>query len=128
RIVVLTTFQGDMLAQRALKAGAQGYLLKGEVRRDLVEMIRAVHRGMRRIDTEVAQQLAQHTSEDPLSTREIKVLELAAGGNSNKTIARRLEIPEGTGQSHMQTILVKLHANARTHAVSVALRRGILGF
>lgn len=128
RIVVLTTFQGDMLAQRALKAGAQGYLLKSEVRRDLLDLIRAVHMGMRRIDTEVAQQLAQYTSDDPLSTREINVLDLAAKGNSNKLIARELAIAEGTVKTHMQHILVKLRANDRTHAVSVALRRGILGF
>jgi DNA-binding NarL/FixJ family response regulator len=128
RIVVLTTFQGDMLAQRALKAGAQGYLLKGEVRKDLIELIRAVHRGMRRIDTAVAQQLAQHTSEDPLSSREIEVLDLAAHGNSNKLIARELALAEGTVKCHMQNILAKLHAHDRTHAVSVAMRRGILGF
>jgi len=128
RIVVLTTYQGDMLAQRALRAGAQGYLLKGEVRRDLLEMIRAVHGGMRRIDVEVAQQLAEHTSEEPLSVRELKVLALVARGNSNKRIALQLAIAEGTVKSHMQHILSKLQASDRTHAVSVAIRRGIFEF
>ena len=128
RIVVLTTYQGDMLAQRALRAGAQGYLLKSEVRKDLIETIRAVHAGMRRIDVEVAQQMARHTAEEPLSLREVTVLMLAARGNSNKLIARELEIAEGTVKSHMQHILAKLQASDRTHAVTVALRRGIIGF
>jgi DNA-binding NarL/FixJ family response regulator len=128
RIIVLTTFGGDILAQRALKAGAQGYSLKGEVRGGLVDMIRAVHQGMRRVDLEVAQQLAQYTSEEPLSEREILVLELASRGNSNKLIAHELNIAEGTVKSHMQHVLSKLQATDRTHAVSVALRRGIIGF
>ncbi len=126
RIVVLTTYPGDMLAQRALKAGAQGYLLKSEVHRDLVDMVRAVNGGMRRIDVEVAQQLAQHTCEEPLSLRELMVLELVAKGNANKVIARELDIAEGTVKSHVQRILAKLQAEDRTQAVSLALRRGII--
>jgi DNA-binding NarL/FixJ family response regulator len=126
RIVVLTTYPGDMFAQRALKAGAQGYLLKSEVHRDLVDMVRAVNSGMRRVDIEVAQQLAQHTCEEPLSLREISVLRLVAQGSSNKVIARELDIAEGTVKSHVQHILSKLHAEDRTQAVSVAFRRGII--
>ena len=128
RIVVLTTYPGDMLAQRALRAGAQGYLLKSEASADLIEMIRAVHAGMRRIDGEVARQLARHTAAEALSARELGVLELAARGNSNKLIARELDISEATVKTHMQHILEKLQADDRTHAVSVARRRGIIGF
>jgi DNA-binding NarL/FixJ family response regulator len=100
RIIVLTTYQGDVMAQRALKAGAQAYLLKSKVRNDLLETIRAVHSGQRRINPEVAMQLAQHTTEDALSAREVAVLELIATGNSNKHVARELSITEGTVKSH----------------------------
>jgi DNA-binding NarL/FixJ family response regulator len=127
RIIVLTTFPGDVLAQRALKAGAQGYLLKSEVRTDLIDTIRAVRTGMRPVDPEIAQQLAENIFEEPLSQREITVLELAAHGNANKVIARELNVAEGTIKIHMQHILSKLRASDRTHAVALALRRGIIG-
>jgi DNA-binding NarL/FixJ family response regulator len=126
RIIVLTTFSGDVLAQRALKAGAQAYLLKGEVRKELVETIRAVHLGQTRINSEVAMQLAIHAAHEALSNRELSVLQLAASGKSNKTIARALEITEGTVKTHMKSVLAKLRVNDRTHAVSVAIQRGII--
>ena len=128
RIVVLTTYLGDVLAQRAVKAGAQGYVLKSEVRRELLDTIRAVHAGRRCINLEVAQLIAQHTADDLLSEREINVLRLIAAGNSNKLIARELLIAEGTVKSHVKNILAKLRANDRTHAVMLAINRGILGF
>ncbi len=128
RIVVLTTYLGDVLAQRAIKAGAQAYVLKSEVRRELLETIRAVHAGRRCINLEVAQLIAQHTADDLLSEREINVLRLIAAGNSNKLIARELLIAEGTVKSHVKNILAKLRANDRTHAVMLAIDRGILGF
>jgi len=127
RIIVLTTYRGDVLAQRALKAGAHSYLLKTQVRKDLMETIRAVHSGHKRINAEVAMGLAQHTTEEALSVRELKVLELIADGNSNKHIARELHIAEGTVKSHVKSILAKLQANDRTHAVALGLERGIIG-
>ena len=128
RIIVLTTYHGDVLAQRALKAGAQAYLLKSEVRKELLETIRAVQSGRRCINLEIAQQIAQHTTDDTLSAREINVLKLIANGNSNKLIARELLIAEGTVKSHVKNILAKLQAHDRTHAVMLAMERGILGF
>ncbi len=126
RIIVLTTYPGDVQVVRALKAGALGYLLKGHVNRDLPEAIRAVHSGQKRIPPEIAMELAEHTAEDDLSSREIEVLRLIAAGNSNKEIASKLSIAEETVKSHIGNILSKLHANDRTHAVTTALKRGII--
>jgi DNA-binding NarL/FixJ family response regulator len=126
RIIVLTTFAGDMLAQRALKAGALAYVLKGLVRKELLDTIRAVHRGMKRIHSDVAEQIAHHTGEELLTSREIEVLSLAAAGNSNKKIGTKLSINEDTVKGHMTSILAKLRASDRTHAVTLALRRGII--
>jgi DNA-binding NarL/FixJ family response regulator len=126
RIIVLTTYTGDVLAQRALTAGAQGYVLKGMIRKDLLETIRAVHLGMKRVHSDVAAQLANHMGEDVLSEREVQVLRLVAGGNSNKRIARFLGISEETAKGHVKNILAKLNATDRTHAVTLALARGII--
>ena len=126
RIIVLTTFAGDVLAQRALKAGALAYVLKGLVRKELLDTIRAVHRGLKRIQAEVAAQIAHHTGEAPLTAREIEVVSLAATGNSNKRIGVNLSINEETVKGHMTNILAKLGASDRTHAVTLALRRGII--
>ena len=126
RIVVLTTYPGDAQVVRALRAGARGYLLKGHVNRDLADVIRAVHAGQKRIPPEVATELAEHTAEDDLSPREIDVLRLIASGNANKEIAGLLSIAEETVKSHVTNILAKLHANDRTHAVTTAVKRGII--
>jgi DNA-binding NarL/FixJ family response regulator len=126
RIIVLTTYAGDVQVVRALKAGARGYLLKGQVNRELLEAIRAVHAGQKRIPAEVATQMAEHTAEDDLSSREIDVLRLIAAGNANKEIANQLFIAEETVKSHVTNILAKLGANDRTHAVTTALKRGII--
>lgn len=126
RIIVLTTYAGDVLAQRALTAGAQGYVLKGMIRKDLLETIRAVHLGMKRVHSDVAAQLANHMGEDDLSEREVQVLRLVAGGNSNKRVAGFLCISEETAKGHVKNILAKLNATDRTHAVTLALARGII--
>jgi DNA-binding NarL/FixJ family response regulator len=126
RIIVLTTFAGDVLAQRAIRAGALAYVLKGLVRRELLDTIRAVHRGLRRVHSDVAAQIAHHTGEELLTPREIDVLSLAATGNSNKRIGVKLSINEDTVKGHMTNILAKLGASDRTHAVTLALRRGII--
>jgi DNA-binding NarL/FixJ family response regulator len=126
RIIVLTTYAGDVQVLRALKAGARGYVLKGHVRRELLDTIRAVHAGQKRIPPEVAAELADHAGEDELSSREIDVLRLIAAGNANKEIAGRLSIAEETVKSHITNILAKLGANDRTHAVTTALKRGII--
>jgi DNA-binding NarL/FixJ family response regulator len=126
RIIVLTTYGGDALAERALKAGAQAYVLKGLIGHDLMETIRVVHAGSKRISPDVAVQLASHTGETGLSAREIEVLSLVAAGQSNKIIAAQLFISEATAKGHVKNILAKLGANDRTHAVTLALRRGII--
>jgi two-component system, NarL family, response regulator len=126
RIIVLTTYAGDVQVLRALKAGAQGYLLKGHVRRELLDTIRAVHAGQKRIPTEVAAELAEHAGEENLTPREIDVLRLIATGNANKEIAAQLSIAEETVKSHITNILAKLGANDRTHAVTIGLKRGII--
>jgi DNA-binding NarL/FixJ family response regulator len=126
RIIVLTTYTGDAQVMRALKAGARAYILKGHVHRELLETIRAVHAGQRRIPAEIAEQLAEHAVDDELTEREIDVLRLIAGGNSNKLIADRLSISEATVKSHVTNILSKLSANDRAHAVTIALKRGII--
>jgi DNA-binding NarL/FixJ family response regulator len=126
RIVVLTTYKGDVSALRALRAGAVGYLLKGQLRTELVETIRAVHGGGKRIPPEISSDLAAHLGEDALSEREIQVLRSVAQGNSNKRVAAQLGVTEETVKAHLKSIASKLNANDRTHAVTIALRRGIL--
>jgi len=126
RVIVLTTYLNDMQVARALKAGARAYVLKGQVDLDLSEVIRAVHAGQRRIPPEVAAELAEHTEEDDLTSREIEVLRLIAAGCANKEIASRLSVAEDTVKSHVAKILAKLHANDRTHAVTTAVKRGII--
>jgi len=126
RIIVLTTYRGDILASRALKAGAAGYLLKSMLRRDLLDTIRLVHAGRRHIPPEVAQSLAEHQADALLTEREIDVLQLVAAGRSNKIVADELSISEETVKSHMKSIMSKLSANDRTHAVTIAMQRGIL--
>jgi DNA-binding NarL/FixJ family response regulator len=126
RIVVLTTYGGDALAARALKAGAQAYVLKGLVRKDLLDTIRVVHAGSKRISPDVAEQLASNLDASSLSEREIEVLRLVASGHSNKRIAGALAISEDTAKGHMKSILGKLGAVDRTHAVTLGLKRGII--
>jgi DNA-binding NarL/FixJ family response regulator len=126
RIVMLTTYSGDAQALRALKAGACGYLLKSLIRTDLLDAIRCVHAGQRRIPREVADGLAEHVHDDALSSRELEVLRRVAAGNSNRRVATQLGISEDTVKAHMKNILSKLAANDRTHAVTIALKRGII--
>ena len=126
KIVVLTTYAGDALAQRALTAGAQAYLLKGSVRKELVDTIRDVYVGRKRVAPEVAKELVEHMGEDVLSAREVEVLTLIAAGNSNKQVAAALSISEETAKAHVKNIIGKLQANDRTHAVTLALGRGII--
>jgi DNA-binding NarL/FixJ family response regulator len=124
RILVLTTYTGDMQAARALKAGADGYLLKGSLRKELVQAIRDIHGGRRRIQPEIAQDLAEHFDGDRLSSREVEVLRCVAAGCSNKSVAGDLKISEDTVKGHMKSIMSKLQANDRTHAVLIAMKRG----
>jgi DNA-binding NarL/FixJ family response regulator len=126
RIIVLSMFGGDAMAQRALKAGAQAYLLKGLVRGELLKTIRLVHGGARCVQAEVASSIATHVSDTALTDREVEVLGLIANGQSNKQIAYRLSINEETAKTHVKNILAKLHANDRTHAVTLGLKRGII--
>jgi DNA-binding NarL/FixJ family response regulator len=126
RFIVLTTYEGDIQAFRALKAGAAGYLLKSDIRKDLGEAIRAVHAGHRRISSEVAAELAEHVVDEMLSEREIEVLRRVAAGDSNKLIADYLSVSEATVKAHMKSIFAKLDANDRAHAVSIAMKRGFL--
>ena len=126
RIIVLTTYKGDVEVLRALKAGARAYLLKGLLRKELLETIRAVHAGKKRVSPEVAAELADHAADDTLTLREIDVLRLIAGGNANKLIADQLSITEETVKGHVKNILSKLGASDRTHAVTIALTRGII--
>jgi DNA-binding NarL/FixJ family response regulator len=126
RIIVLTTYEGDALARRALRAGVAGYILKDMIRTDLLEAIRLVHAGRRYIPQKIAAELAEHYAEDDLSGREIEVLKEVARGTSNKIIASHLSITEATVKAHMQNILLKLGAADRTHAVSIATSRGFL--
>jgi DNA-binding NarL/FixJ family response regulator len=126
RIVVLTTYAGDAQAAAALKAGAAGYMLKNLVRKELIDTIRTVHAGKRRIPPEIATEIAEHVADDELTDRELEVLRRVAAGKSNKLIAAELAISEGTVKTHMKSILPKLDASDRTHAVMIALKRGIL--
>jgi DNA-binding NarL/FixJ family response regulator len=126
RIIVLTTYAGDVQVVRALKAGARGYLLKGNVHTDLLPTIRVVHAGQKRVPPEVAAELAVHTADEQLTARELEILKLIARGNANKEIAAQLSIREDTVKSHVGNILDKLGANDRTHAVIIGLKRGII--
>lgn len=127
RFVMLTTFKGDVQILRAVQAGAAGFLLKSTLRKDLLDTIRGVHAGERRIPPDVAMELTRHMGErGGLSPRETEVLQYAAGGNSNKRIAAHLTISEETVKAHMKNVLAKLMANDRTHAVTIALKRGII--
>lgn len=126
QIIVLTTYTGDVQVVRALKAGARAYILKGHVHRELLETIRAVHAGQKRIHPDIAAQLAEHAADDELTQREIEVLRLITAGNSNKLIADQLSIGEATVKSHVTNILSKLGANDRVHAVTIGLTRGII--
>jgi DNA-binding NarL/FixJ family response regulator len=126
RIVVLTAYKGDIQALRAFKAGAVGYLLKNMLRKELLDTIRLVDSGRRRIPPEIARELGEHVIDDELSDREVEVLKLIAVGNSNKIIATQLSLAETTVKTHVQNILLKLGANDRTHAVTIALKRGYI--
>jgi len=128
KIIVLTTYAGDVLAQRALKAGAHAYVLKGSIRKEILDTIRDVSKGLKRIEPNVAADLAKHQSDANLTPREIEVLSLVAAGNSNKLIAAQLHINEETAKTHIKSILAKLDANDRTHAVTLGLQRGVIGF
>ena len=126
RIIMLTTFEGDVEVQRALQAGARGYLLKNMPPTELLEVIRQVHAGKKRIPPEIASQLLEHMSDEVLTEREIEVLREVADGNRNREIAERLFISEETVKVHIKHIMEKLGASDRTQAVSIGLRRGII--
>jgi DNA-binding NarL/FixJ family response regulator len=126
RIIVLTSHPGDVQVSRALKAGARGYLLKGMLRKELPETIRAVYAGHKRLSSEAAAEIAEHAIDDALTPREIDVLRLVAAGNANKEIGAQLSLTEVTVKTHVKNILAKLGANDRTHAVTIALKRGII--
>ena len=126
RVIVLTTYSGDVLAQRALKAGAQAYVLKSLVRTEILDTIRLVYAGEKRIQADVAADMAKHTADAALTTREIQVLQLVGSGYANKAISAKLDINEETTKTHIKNILAKLGARDRTHAVSLGLKRGII--
>jgi DNA-binding NarL/FixJ family response regulator len=126
RVIVLTTYEGDVQAMRALKAGASGYLLKSSLRKEMIEAIRRVHAGRRYILQQVAEEIAIHAAEESLSEREVVVLQHVATGKANKTIARELSLSEETIKAHLRSIFSKLEVNDRTQAVTTALRRGII--
>jgi DNA-binding NarL/FixJ family response regulator len=126
RIIILTTYAGDFQIFRALKAGARGYLLKGMLRQELLETIRAVHAGQKRLSSEAAAEIAEHATDDILTPREIDVLQLIAKGNANKEIAGQLSLNEETIKGHVKNILAKLGVHDRTHAVTIGLKRGII--
>lgn len=126
RIIILTTAAGDIQAKRAFEAGAVGFLLKDTLRSELTNTIRLIHAGRRRIPAEIAQQIAEHSAEDALSERELDVLRSVARGRSNKMIAAELAISEHTVKNHLKSILSKLNADDRTHAVTIALKRGYI--
>jgi DNA-binding NarL/FixJ family response regulator len=128
RIIVLTTYLGDVQVLRALKSGARGYLLKNGLHKELLETIRAVHAGKKSLSAEASYQLAEHATDDALTPAEIRVLRLIADGNANKEIAARLAITEETVKGQVRNILSKLGANDRTHAAMIGLKRGIIEF
>jgi DNA-binding NarL/FixJ family response regulator len=126
RIIMLTTSEGDVEIQRALEAGARGYMLKSMPPKDLVDAVRQVHAGKKRIPAEIAAHLAEHYSDEPITAREIEVLQQIAGGNRNRDIAEKLFISEETVKVHIKHIMEKLGASDRTQAVAIAVRRGII--
>lgn len=126
RIIVLTTYEGDFHAMRALKVGARAFLLKSSLRKELLDAIRLVHAGRRYVPAEIAQEIAIHAAEEPLSLREVTILEMVAAGKANKVIAWELSLSEDTVKAHLRNIFSKLDVSDRTQAVTVALRRGII--
>jgi len=126
RVIILTTFAGDVEIQRALAAGARAYMLKSMPPKDLVEVIRQVHAGKRKIPAEIAAHLAEHYSDEALTQREVEVLQQIAGGNRNRDIADKLFITEETVKVHIKHIMEKLGATDRTQAVAIGVRRGII--
>ena len=126
KIIVLTTYKGDVQILRALKAGAQGYLLKNTIHKELIETIRAVHGGKKALSPEASFEIAEHATDDALTPAEINVLRLIAAGNANKQIADQLSITEETVKSRVKNILSKLGADDRTHAAMIGLKRGII--
>ena len=126
KIIVLTTYKGDVQILRALKAGAQGYLLKNTFHKELVETIRAVHAGRKALSPEASYEIAEHATDDVLTPAEINVLRLIAAGNANKQIADQLKITEEIVKSRVKSILSKLGANDRTHAAMIGVKRGII--
>jgi len=126
RIIVLTTYTGDVQARRALQAGARAYLLKNSLHKELLDTIRAVHAGRKNLSPEVSFELAEHAAEDTLSPLEVRVLRLIADGNSNKEIATLLSVTEDSVKGHVRNILSKLGANDRTHATMIGIKRGII--
>ena len=128
RVIVLTTYTGDVQVLRALKAGARAYLLKNLLYKELVETIRAVHAGKKILSPEISLEVAEHATDDPLNAGEIDVLRLIAGGNANKEIAAQLSVPEETVKGRVRSILAKLGANDRTHAAMIGMKRGIIEF
>jgi DNA-binding NarL/FixJ family response regulator len=126
RVIVLTSYSGDVQVSRALRSGARGYLLKDMLRKELLETIRAVHAGHKRMSSEVAAEIAEHATDGTLTPRETDVLRLIAAGNANKEIGSRLGLTEETIKSHVKSILGKLDANDRTHAVTIGLKRGVI--
>jgi DNA-binding NarL/FixJ family response regulator len=126
KIIVLSTYAGDVQVLKAIKAGARGYIVKGHVHREMLDAIRSVHAGQKRIPPEIAAELADHAADDQLSSREIDVLRLIGEGNANKQIADKLSIAETTVKNHISNIFSKLGANDRAHAVTIALQRGII--
>jgi DNA-binding NarL/FixJ family response regulator len=126
RVIMLTTFEGDVEIQRALEAGARGYMLKSMPPKELVEVIRQVHAGKKRIPAQLAAQLAEHMSDEDLTPREVEVLNQIAGGNRNRDIAEKLFITEETVKVHIKHIMEKLGASDRTQAVAIGVRRGII--
>jgi DNA-binding NarL/FixJ family response regulator len=128
RVIVLTTFAGDVQVLRALKAGARAYLLKNLLHKELAETIRTVHSGKKVLSPEISFQIAEHATDEPLNAGELDVLRLIAGGNANKEIAAQLSVPEETVKGRVRSILAKLGANDRTHAAMIGLKRGIIEF
>ena len=126
RVIVLTTYTGDVQVLRAMKAGARGYLLKNLLHKELLDMIRAVHAGKKTLSAEASYQLAEHATDEPLTPAEVEVLRLIAAGNANKQIAAQLSITEETVKGRVKNILSKLDANDRTHAAMIGLKRGII--
>jgi DNA-binding NarL/FixJ family response regulator len=126
RIIVLTTYSGDVQALNAIRAGAMGYLLKSALHRELLATIRSVHAGQRHLPPEIASEIAFHAGEEPLTAREVEILQLVAAGKANKEIAARLTLSEDTVKGYMKSIFAKLGVNDRTQAVTHAIRRGII--